>query len=605
MVLNRRKYHLWFLIWFLSGHFLSNAQDVEVPVLKFKLTTQNADDEKVADKYDWPDEVISPQAALDLCKLNISSLKASGYLGASLDSFLIDTAEIKAQVFIGKKYRWVNLGAGNIPPDLLDQIKYPRDSLAGRIIKPAEYARLTDRILTYFENNGFPFVEIRLTDRQVTDSTLSGNMELRRGPLFEMDTIEIHGTADVRKNFLYNYLGFKPKDTYNEKIIASIDRKLNQLPYVNRRYNTKVYFIRDKARVVVYIDKRKNDRIDGVVGFAPNSNSVKSDLLLTGEVNVDLKNLAGTGKALKMHWKSFLQNSSELQLAFAYPYVLKTPIGLDVDAQLQKFDTTQTNVRFNFGGQYLFHGTNHIRLFYENNFSILENVDTARIRQTMAIPASNPVTIQTYGIDVFLQNLDYKINPRQGYSFGLVVSLGRKTIEKDNRIEAVTFNGEGGNTYTVYDSINLTNLQGNIRYDIQYFQPIFRKSAIVTSVYGKHLIAPKIFYNELYRIGGNNLLRGFDENSILASSYTVVMLEYRYLLSKNSNFNLFANAGYYEDRNVDVSGIISNIPVGFGAGVNLEVKTGILTMAYALGFDQNNPVQFSRAKIHFGIINYL
>ncbi len=582
-----------------------NLGEVYAQANKTLQISSNDQSEKTLAKYDLPESVNDDDHARLILKDLVISMINDGHLEVSIDSLLSDSLHINAFVHSGPEYKWIKMSSGNIPQELLEVLRFPKDSFEGRPLIPSQYGILTERILKYFENHGYPFAEIKMINLKIENSGMYGELQLRRNELFKMDTLDIQGNADVNKSFLYNYLGFKPGEHYDERIISSIDRKLNQLPYVKKLYNSKVYFIRDKARVVLYIDKRKTDRLDGIVGLAPNSNSSKKDMLLTGEVNADLNNLAGSGMALDMHWKSFLENSSELNLGFLYPYLFHTPLGIDLNAELQRFDTITTNISYDVGVQYLFRGNNHVRVFFRNNFSILQSADTALVRVTRAIPWSNPVDIKTYGLDLFYEQLDYKINPRKGYSSQVIFSIGKKTIKRDNRIDAVKFLDEEENKYSVYDSADLDNLQGNIQYRFQYFQPIFKKSALVTTVSGKHIIASQIFFNELYRIGGNNLLRGYDENSILASSYTVGMLEYRYLLSQNSYFNVFVNSAYYENNNVETERLISGFPLGFGAGINLEVKAGILTMAYALGTDSRDRIDFSRAKIHFGIINYL
>ena len=51
--------------------------------------------------------------------------------------------------------------------------------------------------------------------------------------------------------------------------------------------------------------------------------------------------------------------------------------------------------------------------------------------------------------------------------------------------------------------------------------------------------------NELFQIGGNKLLRGFDEASIFTPTYSILSLEYRLALGKNSYFQMpFIDAGF-------------------------------------------------------------
>ena len=113
---------------------------------------------------------------------------------------------------------------------------------------------------------------------------------------------------------------------------------------------------------------------------------------------------------------------------------------------------------------------------------------------------------------------------------------------------------------------------------------------------------PEIFTNELYRIGGLKSLRGFDEESIYASAFSIGKLEYMYLLEQNSFLFAFFNGAWYENKNR--SGFISDQPIGFGAGIDFETKLGIMSVSYALGKQFDNPIYFRTGKIHFGIVNY-
>jgi hemolysin activation/secretion protein len=111
-----------------------------------------------------------------------------------------------------------------------------------------------------------------------------------------------------------------------------------------------------------------------------------------------------------------------------------------------------------------------------------------------------------------------------------------------------------------------------------------------------------LFINELFRIGGIRTLKGFDEQAIFASTYLIVNTELRYLLQQNSNVILFWNGAYY--RNSVRSPVLTDRPYGFGAGFNFETGAGIFSIFYAVGKEFNNPIDFNKAKVHFGFVNY-
>ena len=76
--------------------------------------------------------------------------------------------------------------------------------------------------------------------------------------------------------------------------------------------------------------------------------------------------------------------------------------------------------------------------------------------------------------------------------------------------------------------------------------------------------APSIYQNELYRFGGTNSLRGFNEESIFATTKTILTFEYRFLLDQNSAVFAFFNQGFYENTSLNY---VKDMPYGFGFGI--------------------------------------
>ena len=77
--------------------------------------------------------------------------------------------------------------------------------------------------------------------------------------------------------------------------------------------------------------------------------------------------------------------------------------------------------------------------------------------------------------------------------------------------------------------------------------------------------------NEKYQIGGNNLLRGFDEASIFTSWYALTTIEYRLLLSNNSYFSLpFVDLALIENEEGS-----SSYAIGIGGSLGIETSVGL------------------------------
>jgi hemolysin activation/secretion protein len=134
------------------------------------------------------------------------------------------------------------------------------------------------------------------------------------------------------------------------------------------------------------------------------------------------------------------------------------------------------------------------------------------------------------------------------------------------------------------------------------FFPFGKISTFKVGVKSAFLNGKNIFQNELFRFGGLKTLRGFNEEEIFASAYSIFTLEYRLILEQNSYLYVFGDGAYYENMSTTIH--IHDTPYGFGAGVSFETKAGIFSMSYALGKQFNNPILLRNGKIHFGIVNY-
>jgi len=100
--------------------------------------------------------------------------------------------------------------------------------------------------------------------------------------------------------------------------------------------------------------------------------------------------------------------------------------------------------------------------------------------------------------------------------------------------------------------------------------------------------------NELYRFGGVNSIRGFAENSLQASFMTALITEYRYILSRELFMHSVLDYGYYKD---DSSGFKGNL-FGFGLGMGLQTKNGLLRLILANGITTNQEIKFSNTIVN-------
>jgi outer membrane protein assembly factor BamA len=185
-----------------------------------------------------------------------------------------------------------------------------------------------------------------------------------------------------------------------------------------------------------------------------------------------------------------------------------------------------------------------------------------------------------YYLDAYINSLDYVYNPRKGWLIEFFVEAGKRERKHEAK-----------------------NAKNYVKVHAQadrFFQ-LFNKSALRVRTISGWQNGRNFFYNEMQRLGGFNSFRGLDEDALFASAYSIMTLEYRFLFEEKSNVNVFTDLAYYEaDR---IENRISDTPVSFGIGVQLQTGAGIIRFSYALAREFDNSFKFRNAKFHIGLIN--
>ncbi len=526
---------------------------------------------------------------------------SQGYLTASFDSFYEHNQVLNAWLEAGERYEWLQLSPGNVDKSILSEAGFKEKFYSGKPFNYNEVSRLLNKILVYSENNGFPFAVVRLDSIQIDNETVSASLLLEKNQAITFDTLAIEGNAKISKYFLYNYLGFKAGSLYNENTVQRMSRRLRQLSFIAEDKPVQILFAGDKARPVLNLSNRRASNFDFLVGFLPN-NEVTGKLLITGEANLNLMNPFGYGENLRLNWRKLQERTQNLDAGFSFPYIVSLPLGVDAGIRLYKRDTLFLDVDWDAGISYMFAGGNYIKAFVNNEFTNVLNVDTARILVNRRLPDYIDTRKILYGLEYYYDRLNYRFNPTDGFLLRLSGAAGTRRITTNNTITELTDPENPDQTFAfLYDSLKVKTAQYKIDYQFDKYWPLGKRSTIKTAMRGGAIISDNVFLNEMYRLGGTKLLRGFDEESIFSSLFNVATLEFRFLLAQNSYFNVFADGAYTEANFFD--GKVRDFPYGFGAGLAFQTKAGMFSISYALGGRQDIPVNFRAAKIHFGYVN--
>ncbi len=513
------------------------------------------------------------------------ALQQITYITASLDSIEYDNKQVFAYIFLGEKYKWASLTRGNVDDELLGKVGFREKFYEDKPFNYREFVKLQRRIISYSNNNGYPFAQIKLDSIDIRNGKVRGALNYMPGPEIVFDSLVIKGTSKVQPRFLGRHLKIKPGTSFDQSKLADIPRRLKLLPYISVKQQPEVVFRRNKAVVYLFLNEKKANQFDGILGILPNEEQ-EGKILVTGEVNVGLRNFFGTGKSFLAEWKKIEKNTQTLDISYIHPELFGSNIDLQADFNLLKQDTTFISL----DRQLMLSsdiGKIGVVGFYVS-FNTSRLLNTEGFATATVLPEVSDYDYLTYGVNYTWQNLDDQFFPKRGTKIFVEAGIGNKTIRKSAALPE-----------TLYDNVDLKTAQLIFSGFAEKHFRLGKKSVFFSKASVGLVENENLFVNDLFRLGGLKSLRGFNENFFFANRYTAVNIEYRFFTSSTSYLFLFTDHGYIWNK---LSTNKENYVAGLGAGISFDTRVGVFNLVYSLGRSDEQTFSFNLSKIHFGLV---
>lgn len=587
---------------FCAISFLSKAQSTNTTKDNFVLVVQHKDSiimpEPVALKSNFESQIALQTFMLNLPK----ALALQGFATCSVDSIWVQKDTTYIQLFYGKKYNWINFRTIGIEKNILEKAGYAENDFKNKPFNLDAVNRLKNKLISVYQNNGYPFATIYLDSINIVDNSIAANLKASTILLYKIDSIKNVGNLKLKSIFLQRYLNIKNGSAYNNTTLQEVDRLLRELPFAEIVQTSYLEMLGIGATLRLNINNKKSSEASAIFGLQQDVNKA-GKYLLTGDINFDLKNLFGAGEALLLKYQSLQPKSPRLNIGFDKPYIFQSPYGLNFLADFYKRDTSFFQINAQVGFQFEVVKFQTVKVFLQRQSTSLlpEGVDTAKIRVQKTLPNIIDVSASNFGFVYEFRNTNYKFNPVNGNDITLNTTFGSKTIKKNNAILSIV--QPGFNYESLYDNISLKSYQIRVKLNAAHYFKMSKASTVKAAANFGLYNSPAIFRNDVFQIGGNKLMRGFDEESIFATSYLVTTAEYRSLLSLNSYLFGFVDAGLTNTKFFNTNA--SNKFISTGLGILYETKAGLLNISLAIGKRNDVPFRLGQAaKIHFGYVNY-
>lgn len=487
-------------------------------------------------------------------------LKMNGYFLSRIDSISKKGEKYIAYLNLDKKIDSVFLKHKSISKQILQKYKFKNNYIKTPINQLEE---ILNEISTFQELKGNAFSKIKLKKLRIDNKTLYAEIDLITSKKRKIDKIILKGYDNFPESFIKNYLNINSKTTFNKKKLMEISKLSKGLDFVSETKPPETLFKKDSTLIYIYIKKIQGSSFDGLVNFNSRENG---KLQFNGYLDLKLKNVLNKGEQLNLLWNSFGNEKQEFSISVQTPYIFNSKLTPEFTFSIYKQDSTFLNINLNANLKYQI--KDHTNLFATYSSEDSQN-------NTEAI-SNNISTYKNYFI-----------------GFGYEYKITKNDVFKNDTF-FLNINPSFGKRKT----INNASQQIKIATTLTYLLALNRKNSIYFRNKTGLLNSTNYFENELFRIGGNKSIRGFNEQSIFVKNYLLQNIEFRYQTSKSSYLYTITDLALISTTNSKEK------LYSFGLGYLFNANNSQINISTAVGTNTKNPLDFKNTQFFVNWVNF-
>jgi outer membrane protein assembly factor BamA len=429
---------------------------------------------------------------------------------------------------------------------------------------PNQVQSLIQDSIQFYLDNGFPFVQVSLQIPSAIEP--QATITIDKGPIIFFGDLVVKPEGIVAPKVLSRLLHIENGAPFSERLLLQAQQQLGKQAGFQMLRNPEWLLKDEKAEIYIYLERAKASSATGILGLQPNTLTQKNALV--GELQLNLQNFWQKNEKFNLNWRSIAPGTQQLDMQLNWPYIAASAYGIQTGLKLYKRDTSFIELKAQLGVQYQM----------PKAWQVLGLVDFWS-SSTIAQGAANQIqsfSNLSYGFGMQRRVLNHAFNPSKGQVFHSQFLVG----SKKSATELLT-----------------------IRFQVSQ-QQYFLLAPRHTLLFQQQLSAiysDSLFRNELYRFGGLDRMRGFNEEAFFASGFLFSGLEYRFIVDEYAYFSVFTDWATYQNRMISTH---LNVVNAVGVGLAVGSKNGMLRLNYAIGANWGEAYQLRAGKIHLSYISY-
>ena len=433
-------------------------------------------------------------------------------------------------------------------------------------IKTTTLEENLNNIIKHLIDKGQTFSYTRLTNIKIQDKKVHADLNLNISHTNHISAIKIKGYERFPEKFIKHYLRLKEGQTLDLKAIEEKSSRLNSLRFANELKKPEILFSKDSSIIYLYTKKQKSNSFEGFLGFSTNPQTSKLDF--NGNINLQLVNNLNSGEEFYIKYQSTENKQKRTNIKLKLPFILNSPFSIEGELEIFKKDSSFTN------------NTQTILAKY----TATKNIE---IGTGMKFNSSNSLLKNNTNTEDFKKN-------------SYLLSFNHRSANKLNNLFPDKTKTHLILSYSKRETTLNNTTQQNAYLSSEYIFTLNQKNSFFLKSESQFLFSKNILENELHYIGGINSIRGFKENSIPSSQYSIINSEYRIKLNKTLYTHTVIDYAITKNH---TSNNFDNL-LGFGIGFGLKTNNSLLRFVFANSKLKNEQIKFSNSKIHLSLSTY-
>lgn len=459
----------------------------------------------------------------------------------------------------------------------MDSRMHPFPLQTGDWITSRSLENVAETILDYHVEEGYALAEVAV-EAVVPRDQVHHDIIIRvwKGVAVQLEGVSLQGARRTQSRYVHHHVGLTPGQSAKNLNLEEIQRKLEATGMFSTVGLPSLYKASDST-VVIHVPVKESSPgvFDVALGY---ERAETGKAALVGSGKLALRNLFGGGRTLELSLNRAPGQVGMVHVQAETPLIFGLPMSLAGSFEGLQQDSTYG--KRNYAVRFGYWIAPSIQIFASMSREVTRPglAGTELIQGRQRIPIANA---RFFGGGIQIREVDHRLSPTRGYVLNMHAQRGNKDTERNS---------------SAPDSIREQRQLDQSRLMIQgrIYVPVRKRALLVTGGELMLVRSWQLDESDLFRIGGAQSLRGYDEDRFRASFAVRILAEVRYLLDRTTYGFGFFDLGHIS-RSEGFQLPYGWYP-GFGVGFQLNTAAGLINFTLA-----STTENISAVRAHIGL----